>query len=101
MVQARLYLVPEEILRGDASESLVKVQTCLETLELFRTVYEDRRANLDQYQKNGASVRPWDFSSLFIFSGLDQFLDRVKTLKVSDPSRRICIEYIEYISIFI
>lgn len=81
--QARLYIVPEEVLRGDVSESLLKVQTCLEILELFRTVYEDRRANLNQYQKNSASVRPWDFSPLFVFSGLNQFMDRVETIKVS------------------
>lgn len=81
--KARLYIVPEEILRGDVSESLLKVQTCLEILELISTVYEDRRANLNQYQKNCASVRPWDFSPLFVFSGLKQFMDRVETIKVS------------------
>ncbi|XP_029686913.1 dynein axonemal heavy chain 9 isoform X2 [Takifugu rubripes] len=79
--QARLYLVPEEILRGEVSESLLKVQTSLEILELFRTIYEDRRANLNNYQKNGASVRPWNFSTLLVFSGLNQFMDRVKSIK--------------------
>lgn len=81
--QARLYIVPGEVLRGDLSESLLKVHTCLEILELFRIVYEDRRANLNQYQKNSIPVRPWDFSPLLVFSGLNQFMDRVKTIKVS------------------
>ncbi|XP_028263973.1 dynein axonemal heavy chain 9 isoform X2 [Parambassis ranga] len=79
--QARAYLVPEEILKGELSESLLKVQTSLEVLQLFRSTYEDRRANLRQYQKNGSSVRPWDFSPLLVFSGFDQFVNRLQTIK--------------------
>uniref|UniRef100_A0AAX7TU92 Dynein axonemal heavy chain 17 n=1 Tax=Astatotilapia calliptera TaxID=8154 RepID=A0AAX7TU92_ASTCA len=79
--QARIYLVPEDILRGEVSETLQKIQTTLEVLILFKSTYEDRRANLRQYQKNGSLVRPWDFSPLLIFSGLDRFVNRVKIIK--------------------
>eukprot|EP00064_Thunnus_orientalis_P003474 superscaffoldBa00000283_g3483 len=79
--QARVYLVPEEVLRGEVSENLLKVQTSLEILQLFRSTYEDRRANLGQYQGNGSLVKPWDFSPLLVFSGLDRFTNRVKTIK--------------------
>lgn len=78
-----MYLVPEEVLRGEVAESLLKVQTSLEVLELFRSTYEDRKANLNQYQRNGSVVRPWDFSPLLVFSGLELFINRVKTIKVS------------------
>lgn len=78
-----MYLVPEEVLRGEVSESLLKVQTTLDILQLFRSTYEDRRANLSQYQRNGSLVRPWDFSPLLVFSGLELFINRVKTIKVS------------------
>uniref|UniRef100_A0A4W6G5D9 Dynein axonemal heavy chain 17 n=1 Tax=Lates calcarifer TaxID=8187 RepID=A0A4W6G5D9_LATCA len=81
--QAQLYLVPEEVLRGEVSESLLKVQTSLEILQLFRSTYEDRRANLSQYQRNGRLVRSWDFSPLLVFSGFDHFIKRVKTIKVT------------------
>ncbi|XP_056152723.1 LOW QUALITY PROTEIN: dynein heavy chain 9, axonemal [Lampris incognitus] len=81
MQQAHTYLSPEEILTGEISESLLKVRTSLETLQLFRTSYEERRANLDHYQKNGRSVKPWDFSSHMVFSGLDRFIRRVKTIE--------------------
>uniref|UniRef100_A0AAQ5YU21 Dynein axonemal heavy chain 17 n=1 Tax=Amphiprion ocellaris TaxID=80972 RepID=A0AAQ5YU21_AMPOC len=74
--QARMYLVPEEVLRGEVSECLMKVQTSLEVLQLFRSTYEDRRANLRQYQKNGSLVRPWDFHPFLVFSGLDRFVNR-------------------------
>ncbi|KAG7239799.1 hypothetical protein INR49_028387 [Caranx melampygus] len=52
--QAQLYLVPEEVLRGEVSENLLKVQISLEILQLFRSTYEDRRANLSKYQRNGS-----------------------------------------------
>ncbi|KAK5876299.1 hypothetical protein CesoFtcFv8_025666 [Champsocephalus esox] len=79
--QARVYLVPEEVLRGELSESLMKVQTILETLQLFRSTYDERRANLSRYQRNGGPVRPWDFPPLLVFSGLDCFINRVKSIK--------------------
>lgn len=81
--QAQVYVAPEEVLRGEASESLLKVQTSLDILQLFRSTYEDRRANLNQYQRNGSCVRPWDFSPLLVFSRLDRFIDRVRTIKAS------------------
>lgn len=83
LYQARIYLVPEDILRGEVSETLQKIQTTLEVLILFKSTYEDRRANLRQYQKNGSLVRPWDFSPLLVFSRLDRFVNRVKIIKVS------------------
>ncbi|KAM7382161.1 hypothetical protein PAMA_012837 [Pampus argenteus] len=52
--QAQVYVVPEEVLRGEVSESLLKVQTSLEILQLLRSTYEDRKANLVQYQRNGS-----------------------------------------------
>ncbi|XP_054619923.1 dynein axonemal heavy chain 9-like isoform X2 [Dunckerocampus dactyliophorus] len=77
--QARAYLVPEEFLRGEVSESLLKVQTSLDILEVFRSTYKDRRANLGQYQRNGSLVKPWDFSPVLVFSGLDRFIHRLKS----------------------
>lgn len=81
--QARDYLVAEEILRAEVTESLWKVQTTVEILQLFRSAYEDRRANLSRYQQNGRSVTPWDFPPLLVFSELDQFISKVNTIKVS------------------
>lgn len=78
-----MYLVQEEVLRGEILESLLKVQTSLEILQLFRSTYEDRRANLSQYQRNGVFVRPWDFSPLLAFSGLERFINRIRTIEVS------------------
>lgn len=78
-----MYLVPEEVLRGEVSENLLKVQRSLEILELFRSTYEDCKANLSKYQRSGSLVRPWDFSPLLVFSRLDLFISRIKTIQVS------------------
>ncbi|MED6270954.1 hypothetical protein CHARACLAT_015472 [Characodon lateralis] len=79
--QANVYLGPEEVLKGETAESLLRVKTSLEVLQLFRSTYEDHRANLRKYQKNGTMVKPWDFSTLLVFSRLDQFIKRVQNIK--------------------
>lgn len=99
--QAQLYLVPEEVLRGEVSESLLKVQTSLEILQLFRSTYEDRRANLSQYQRNGRLVRSWDFSPLLVFSGFDHFIKRVKTIKVSIKTLNEKVPDVSILSVWI
>ncbi|XP_037134453.1 dynein heavy chain 9, axonemal [Syngnathus acus] len=75
--QARSYLIPEELLKGELVESLLKVKTTLDILELFKSTFEDHRTNLSQYQRNGNLVKPWNLSSTLVFSGLDSFLDRL------------------------
>ncbi|MEQ2225644.1 hypothetical protein ILYODFUR_019604 [Ilyodon furcidens] len=79
--QANIYLGPEEVLKGETAESLLRVKTSLEVLQLFRSTYEDHRANLRKYQKNGTMVKPWDFSTLLVFSRLDQFIKRLQNIK--------------------
>ncbi|XP_053270380.1 dynein axonemal heavy chain 9-like [Pleuronectes platessa] len=79
--QAQMFLVPDEILKGEVSESLLKVQTCLEILQLFRTTYEDRRVNLAEYQRAGNLVKPWDFSPVLVFSRFDCFINRILVIK--------------------
>uniref|UniRef100_A0A7N6A5B3 Dynein, axonemal, heavy chain 9 n=1 Tax=Anabas testudineus TaxID=64144 RepID=A0A7N6A5B3_ANATE len=82
--QVSMYLVAEELLKGEVSESLLKVQTSLEVLQLFRSTYDECRANLSQYQRNGSIVRPWDFSPLLVFSGFDYFIKREILLTAVD-----------------
>uniref|UniRef100_A0AAR2IP24 Dynein heavy chain 9, axonemal n=1 Tax=Pygocentrus nattereri TaxID=42514 RepID=A0AAR2IP24_PYGNA len=51
--QARSYLNPEDILKGEVVESLARVQTALDVLTHFKSVFEDRRNSLSQYRRNG------------------------------------------------
>lgn len=96
--QARDYLSAEEIFKREVSESLLKVQMTLDILQLFRHTYEDRRTNLDQYQHSEKSVKPWDFPSLLVFSGLNRFIGRVNTAKVSQKN---CIYIYIYIHVIL
>lgn len=81
-VQAQSFLCPEEILKGEVSESLPKVRVGLEVLQLYRGTYEVCRSDLNRYQRNGRAVKPWDFSPSLVFYRLDRFIDRVKTIEV-------------------
>lgn len=80
--QARTYLNPEDILKGEIQESLNKVLQTLDILQLFRQTYEENKGSLGKYYKHGEEVREWDFSSLMVFAGMDCFLTRVETLEV-------------------
>ncbi|XP_016382633.1 dynein axonemal heavy chain 9 [Sinocyclocheilus rhinocerous] len=79
--QARSFLNPEDILKGDVLESLSRVQMAIDGLTHFKSTYEDRRANLSQYQRNQNEVKPWDFSPLLVFVGLDHFMKRLRTIE--------------------
>lgn len=81
--QARGFLNPDEILKGEVQESLQRVQTAIDVLTYFRSTYEDRRTNLSQYQKTECPIKPWDFSPLLVFVGLDHFMKRLRTIEVS------------------
>ncbi|XP_056325895.1 dynein heavy chain 9, axonemal [Danio aesculapii] len=80
--QARSFLNPEDILKGDVLESLLRVQVTVDLLTHFKSTYEDRRANLSHYQKNEDPVKPWDFSPLMVFVGLDHFMKRLRMIEM-------------------
>uniref|UniRef100_A0AAV2JZN7 Dynein heavy chain tail domain-containing protein n=1 Tax=Knipowitschia caucasica TaxID=637954 RepID=A0AAV2JZN7_KNICA len=80
-VNAQAYLVSEELLQAEVSESLGKLKISLELCHMFRKTYEERRANLSQYQRNGNTVPPWDFSPQLVFSRLDLFTQRLVMVK--------------------
>ncbi|XP_051927996.1 dynein heavy chain 9, axonemal [Hippocampus zosterae] len=79
--QARGYLIPEELLKREVPESLLKVKTCLEILDHLKSIFEDRRTNLGHYQRNGNLVKPWDFPTTLAFSGLDLFINRIMSIQ--------------------
>uniref|UniRef100_A0A672SZQ6 Dynein axonemal heavy chain 17 n=1 Tax=Sinocyclocheilus grahami TaxID=75366 RepID=A0A672SZQ6_SINGR len=79
--QARSFLNPEDVLKGDVLESLSRVQMAIDGLTHFKSTYENRRANLSQYQRNQNEVKPWDFSPLLVFVGLDHFMKRLRTIE--------------------
>ncbi|XP_030063865.1 dynein axonemal heavy chain 9 [Microcaecilia unicolor] len=79
--QARNYLNPEDILKGETEESLSKVQEVLGILNFFKDTFEERRANLHTYYKDGQDVKEWDFTSQMVFTRLDSFLSRLMAIE--------------------
>uniref|UniRef100_A0A8C3IZN2 DYH9 protein n=1 Tax=Chrysemys picta bellii TaxID=8478 RepID=A0A8C3IZN2_CHRPI len=79
--QAWNYLTPEDILKGEAEESLGKVREVLVILSYFKQTFEERRENLHTYFKPGQAVKEWDFQSLMVFARLDSFLRRLEMVE--------------------
>ncbi|XP_074871093.1 dynein axonemal heavy chain 9 [Carettochelys insculpta] len=75
--QARHYLNPEDILKGEAEESLGRVREVLSTLSYFKQTFAERRENLHTYFRPEQAVKEWDFQSLLVFARLDSFLGRL------------------------
>ncbi|XP_019391732.1 PREDICTED: dynein heavy chain 9, axonemal-like [Crocodylus porosus] len=80
--QARNYLNPEDILKGETEESLGKVQEVLGILNHFKQTFEERRQNLYIYFKPDQEMKEWDFQSLLVFARLDSFLRRLEIVAV-------------------
>ncbi|XP_063312141.1 dynein axonemal heavy chain 9 [Pelobates fuscus] len=79
--QARSYLNPEDLLKGEIEESLGKVQEVLGTFRFFIHTFEEKREKIKDYFQNGEEVKPWDFPSIMVFTRLDVFLKRMETIE--------------------
>ncbi|XP_015280365.1 PREDICTED: dynein heavy chain 9, axonemal-like, partial [Gekko japonicus] len=75
--QARSYLNPEDLLKGEIEESLSKVQNTFDIFNYFKQTFEERRENLSTYFQPGQELKQWDFPSLMVFARLDNFLERL------------------------
>ncbi|XP_070581054.1 dynein beta chain, ciliary-like isoform X2 [Ptychodera flava] len=78
---ARTYLEPGEIFKGEAEESLEKTTVAINVLKGFRDAYDDHRAKLKDYFKNGDEPKEWEFSSAMVFTRMDNFMERLQILE--------------------
>uniref|UniRef100_A0A8C9W079 Dynein axonemal heavy chain 17 n=1 Tax=Scleropages formosus TaxID=113540 RepID=A0A8C9W079_SCLFO len=81
--QAENYLNPEDLLKGEAEESLAKVQETIGVLLHFQQTYKERRASLSEYQKYGQQLKEWDFPPAMVFKTMDFFIQRLETIQAS------------------
>lgn len=82
-VQAYNFLgTTSDLFSGELEEVVVKVNNCLKTLKAFRSTYEEHKAKLKTYYKEGEQVHEWEFAAPLVFARYDKFVDRVSTLKV-------------------
>ncbi|EMP26627.1 Dynein heavy chain 11, axonemal [Chelonia mydas] len=80
--QARSYLSPPDLLKGEIEETLEHVQIAVHTLRSFKNFFFSHREKLASYFTNGKEFKPWDFQSNMVFARFDQFLNRV--VKIED-----------------
>ncbi|KAG8446024.1 hypothetical protein GDO86_013774 [Hymenochirus boettgeri] len=79
--QARSYLNPEDLLKGEVEESLNQVQGALSILHFLVSTFEEKRENLKNYYKNENEVKTWDFPSIMVFSRLNVFIRRLESIE--------------------
>lgn len=82
MLQARVYVNPEDILKGEVDENLSKVREAAGILCFFKQIFEEKRENLRSYYKEDETVREWDFNSLLIFARMNCHLKRLEQIEV-------------------
>lgn len=80
--QARRYLSPEELLKGETEDSLEKVQVAISVLKTFRNSFFKYRKGLSSYFTGNAEQRPWDFHSDLVLGRFNQFVDRLVKIEV-------------------
>ncbi|XP_013396327.1 dynein beta chain, ciliary isoform X2 [Lingula anatina] len=77
---ARNYLDPTEIFKGEVEETIEKVRETVEILKYFQVTYEEHKAKLKDYFKNG-DPKEWEFAPQLVFSRYDTFVQRVETVR--------------------
>ncbi|KAL1791277.1 dynein heavy chain 11, axonemal [Sigmodon hispidus] len=80
--QARTYLSPEDLLKGEIEDALEKVQMAISILKTFQNSFFKSRKGLRSYFTGKNEWRPWDFQSHLVFGRFNKFLDRL--IKIED-----------------
>ncbi|XP_051008480.1 dynein axonemal heavy chain 11 [Acomys russatus] len=80
--QARAYLSPEELLRGEIEDALEKVRVAVGILKTFRNSFFKYQKGWTHYFTGNAERRPWDFQAHLVFGRFNKFLDRL--VKIED-----------------
>uniref|UniRef100_A0A8D1IYR5 Dynein axonemal heavy chain 11 n=1 Tax=Sus scrofa TaxID=9823 RepID=A0A8D1IYR5_PIG len=80
--QARAYLSPEDLLKGELEDSLEKVQVVINVFKTFKNSFFNYRKGLASYFMGKKEMKPWDFRSHLVFWRFDKFLDRF--MKIED-----------------
>ncbi|XP_072536739.1 dynein axonemal heavy chain 11 [Salminus brasiliensis] len=79
--QACSYLCAEELLKGDAEETLEKLQAVVKIFRGFKENFHTYRERARAWARAGATTDCWDFPSALVFSRFDRFLGRVLLLE--------------------
>ena len=76
--------MPDELFKGEVEETVDKVRKAGKVLRAFKETFEEHRAKVPSYFKDGAEPRPWEFASDLVFARYDLFVKRVQIVEVSN-----------------
>ncbi|KAJ8318719.1 LOW QUALITY PROTEIN: hypothetical protein KUTeg_003810 [Tegillarca granosa] len=79
--QARTFLEPTEIFKGELEETIDKVRKSVDVLHAFKDTYEEHKSKLKSYFPEGAEAHEWEFTPKLVFARYDKFVERVETVK--------------------
>lgn len=82
-VQARGFLEPSELLKGEPQETLPSVKKALRVLNNFSHAFTEHKEKLHTYFTDSSLARPWDFPHEMVFTRFDKFVGLVETVVVS------------------
>ena len=71
-----------ELFKGEVEETVVKVQKAYDVLKTFTDLYEEHKAKLKTYFKEGEKPLEWEFAPQLVFARFDKFKERVEIIKV-------------------
>ena len=74
---------PAEIFKSEAEEAYEKTQKAVQICSFFNETFEDVRGNIQKFFKEGQEVKQWEFANELVFTRMDQFILRLKTVEVS------------------
>ncbi|KAJ7340470.1 hypothetical protein OS493_003218 [Desmophyllum pertusum] len=78
---ARTYLDPAEIFKSEAEEAYEKTRKAVQICSFFQETFEDVRRNIPKFFKEGEQVKQWEFANELVFTRMDQFILRLKTVE--------------------
>lgn len=73
---------PAEIFKSEAEEAYEKTQKAVQICSFFKETFEDVRGNIQKFFKEGQEVKQWEFANELVFTRMDQFILRLKTVEV-------------------
>lgn len=85
LVQASLYLIPEELIKMELEEGVERVRKAIQVFWMFQRSFRQYRDKLTPdgpYSRPGHTVKPWDFPSELVFHSHDCIMERLRMIEV-------------------
>ena len=87
LFQSRNFVEPGDLFKNEVEESIGKVRTALRITRQFKVSYEEHRAKIADYFKDGAEPILWEFTPELVFHRYDVYLQRLEIIIVSERRR--------------